>query len=73
MSKFKIMFIFSVCFLYASIFQCVLFSSFHVGLFNEKDCVIIIMSYYELIIYCIPFHEENMDSHHVVNKPNIIY
>jgi len=55
MSEFKIMFIFSVCFLYASIFQCVLFSSFHDGLFNEKDCVIIIISYYELIIYLFLF------------------
>jgi hypothetical protein len=55
MSEFKIMFIFSVCFLYASIFQCILFSSFHVGLFNEKDYVIIIMSYYELIIYLFLF------------------
>jgi hypothetical protein len=29
------------------------------------------MSYYELIIYLFLFHEENMDSHHDVNKPNI--
>jgi hypothetical protein len=29
------------------------------------------MSYYELIIYLFFFHEENMDSHHDVNKPNI--
>jgi len=55
MSEFKIMFIFPVCFLYVSIFQCILFSSFHVSLFNEKDCVIIIMSYYELIIYLFLF------------------
>jgi len=55
MSEFKIMLIFSVCFLYASIFQCILFSSFYVGLFNEKDCVIIIISYCELIIYLFIF------------------
>jgi hypothetical protein len=49
------MFIFSVCFLYASIFQHILFSFFHVDLFNEKDYVVIIMSYYKLIIYLFLF------------------
>jgi hypothetical protein len=49
------MFIFSVCFLYANIFQYILFSFFHVDLFNEKDYVVIIMSYYKLIIYLFLF------------------
>ena len=65
------MFIFSVFFLYASIFQCILFSSFHVGLFNEqKMCYnnyVLLWTYY-IFIY---FHDENMDSLHAVNKSNI--
>jgi len=78
MLEFKIMLIFWVCFFYASIFQYILVCSFYDSLFNVNDCVIIIFMsnfkiYFVSWIYYIfiPFYEENMDLHHIVNESNI--